>query len=55
MTSNRGCPAVLCDFVARVTEAGGRDFVPVEDRLASFDNDGTLWPEQPIIQAAANF
>ncbi len=49
---NDGPPRkAICDFVTRVTEAGGRDFVPVEDRIATFDNDGTLWPEQPIIQA----
>src|SRR5262249_40859231 len=36
------------DFVARVTKKGGPDFVPAEDRVATFDNDGTLWPEQPL-------
>jgi hypothetical protein len=30
-----------------VTTAGGPDFVPVADRIATFDNDGTLWTEQP--------
>jgi phosphoserine phosphatase len=40
------------DFVARVTREGGPDFVPVADRVAVFDNDGTLWTEQPLpIQA----
>ena len=34
-------------FVARVTTAGGSDFVPVAERIAVFDNDGTLWAEQP--------
>jgi phosphoglycolate phosphatase-like HAD superfamily hydrolase len=34
-------------FVARVTRAGGPDFVPATDRIAVFDNDGTLWSEQP--------
>ena len=38
--------AVL-DFVARVTEPGGADFVPESERIAVFDNDGTLWSEQP--------
>ncbi|MBA3481375.1 MAG: haloacid dehalogenase-like hydrolase [Pirellulales bacterium] len=38
----------LIDFVERVTKEGGPDFVPVEDRVAVFDNDGTLWCEQPI-------
>ena len=38
----------LIDFVARTTTAGGREFVPVPERIATFDNDGTLWCEQPI-------
>lgn len=36
------------DFVERVTAQGGRDFVPPEERIAVFDNDGTLWCEQPF-------
>ncbi|HEV8547377.1 MAG TPA: HAD family hydrolase [Polyangiaceae bacterium] len=35
-------------FVRRVTTAGGPDFVPVPERVAVFDNDGTLWSEQPM-------
>ena len=31
----------------KVTDAGSRDFVPVAERIAAFDNDGTLWTEQP--------
>jgi phosphoserine phosphatase len=38
--------AVLA-FVARVTQEGGPDFVPAAERIATFDNDGTLWAEQP--------
>jgi phosphoglycolate phosphatase-like HAD superfamily hydrolase len=38
--------AVL-EFVQRVTSEGP-DFVPVADRVAAFDNDGTLWVEQPL-------
>lgn len=38
--------AVL-EFVARTTTPGGPDFVPEEDRIAVFDNDGTLWCEHP--------
>ncbi len=38
----------IVDFVARVTLEGGPDFVPVAERIATFDNDGTLWSEQPI-------
>jgi phosphoserine phosphatase len=35
-------------FVERVTREGGPDFVPPAERVAVFDNDGTLWSEQPI-------
>jgi phosphoglycolate phosphatase-like HAD superfamily hydrolase len=38
----------IVDFVTRVTREGGPDFVPVAQRIATFDNDGTLWSEQPI-------
>ncbi|WFU54367.1 HAD family hydrolase [Bradyrhizobium pachyrhizi] len=38
----------ISDFVARVTAQGGRDFVPPAERIATFDNDGTLWTEQPF-------
>ena len=38
----------ITDFVARVTTPGGADFVPVAERIAVFDNDGTLWAEQPM-------
>jgi hypothetical protein len=32
----------IIDFVARVTEVDGKDFVAPEERIATFDNDGTL-------------
>jgi hypothetical protein len=35
-------------FVERTTREGGADAVPVEERIAVFDNDGTLWSEQPV-------
>ncbi len=35
-------------FVERVTKEGGPDFVPPPERIAVFDNDGTLWAEQPL-------
>jgi phosphoserine phosphatase len=38
----------LVEFVARVTEQGSPDFVPPLERIAVFDNDGTLWVEQPM-------
>lgn len=34
-------------FVEKVTKPGSPDFVPVSERIATFDNDGTLWSEQP--------
>ncbi len=40
--------AAIVDFVTRVTKEGGQDFVPVAERIATFDNDGTLWSEQPM-------
>ena len=40
--------ASILGFVARVTTQGGPDFVPVDQRIATFDNDGTLWVEQPM-------
>jgi phosphoglycolate phosphatase-like HAD superfamily hydrolase len=38
----------ITDFVAKVTKEGSPDFVPSEQRIATFDNDGTLWCEQPL-------
>jgi phosphoserine phosphatase len=39
----------ITDFVAKVTTPGSPDLVKAEDRIATFDNDGTLWCEQPVI------
>jgi hypothetical protein len=38
----------IVEFVEKVTTEGGPDFVPVAQRIATFDNDGTLWAEQPM-------
>ena len=38
----------IIDFVSDVTRSGGPDFVPIPERIAVFDHDGTLWVEQPI-------
>ena len=43
----------ITDFVARVTAQGSADFVPTEQRIATFDNDGTLWCERPVYFQAA--
>lgn len=40
--------SAITDFVAKVTRDGGADFVKPEERIAVFDNDGTLWSEQPV-------
>jgi phosphoglycolate phosphatase-like HAD superfamily hydrolase len=39
---------VIVQFVKDVTTEGGAKFVPPAERIAVFDNDGTLWPEQPM-------
>ncbi len=38
----------IMDFVTQTTQEGNPQFIPVEDRIAVFDNDGTLWCEQPL-------
>jgi heat shock protein HslJ/phosphoserine phosphatase len=44
------CPSkkAIVAFVEKVTAQGTADFVPVAERIAVFDNDGTLWPENPV-------
>src|SRR5205814_9716407 len=38
----------ILDFVAAVTRQGSPNFVPPSERIATFDNDGTLWVEHPM-------
>jgi hypothetical protein len=40
--------AAIIEFVESVTEEDADTFVPQDDRIAVFDNDGTLWSEQPV-------
>ena len=40
--------AEIIKFVEQVTQEGSSDFVPPAERIAVFDNDGTLWAEQPM-------
>src|SRR5450432_1878123 len=40
----------IMDYVEKVSKEGSPDFVPVKDRIATFDNDGTLWAEMPLVQ-----
>jgi hypothetical protein len=45
--NDTGAKKAIVEFVGRVTREGGPDFVPVSERIATFDNDGTLWSEKP--------
>jgi hypothetical protein len=38
----------IIEFITKVTKEGSPDFVPPAERIAVFDNDGTLWAEQPL-------
>ncbi|MGF1494939.1 MAG: HAD family hydrolase [Microcoleaceae cyanobacterium] len=44
--------SAIIDFVDQITDEASSDYIPVEDRIAVFDNDGTLWSERPLIQGA---
>jgi len=46
--NDTGPKHAITAFVERVTKPGSPDFVPVPERIAVFDNDGTLWCEQPL-------
>jgi len=46
--SEGAAKSAIIDFVTKVTAVGGSDFVPPAERIATFDNDGTLWLEKPI-------
>src|SRR5262245_60246798 len=46
--NERAAKKAIFQFVARATTNGSPDFVPIAERIAVFDNDGTLWCEQPI-------
>lgn len=38
----------ILSFVEKATSTSSPDFIPLEDRITTFDNDGTLWAEQPM-------
>lgn len=40
----------IIDYVSKTTDTASEKFIPVADRIATFDNDGTLWAEKPLIQ-----
>src|SRR5215831_7024620 len=40
----------IINYVKAVTDSNSKNFIPATDRIATFDNDGTLWPERPNVQ-----
>lgn len=44
---NTATKSAIMDFVKKITQKDGKDYVPPEERIATFDNDGTLWSEKP--------
>jgi len=46
--NDTGPKQAIIAFVEKVTKPGSPDFVPVAERIATFDNDGTLWAEKPM-------
>ena len=38
----------IIEYVKAISDTNSRDFIPIEDRIACFDNDGTLWSEKPF-------
>lgn len=44
---------LILEFVSEITRQGGRNYVPPADRIAVFDNDGTLWVEHPLYAQGA--
>jgi phosphoserine phosphatase len=46
--NDTGPKKAIVTFVEKVTKEGSPDFVPMAERIATFDNDGTLWAEQPM-------
>ena len=45
-----GNKSAIIDFVKQITQEDGPNYVQPEERIATFDNDGTLWSEQPVVQ-----
>ena len=46
--NDMGTKKAIIDFVTAVTTKGSPNFVPPQDWIATFDNDGTLWNENPF-------
>lgn len=47
--------AAILEFVAAVTDESGKDYVKPAERIAVFDNDGTLWVEYPMYTCTHRF
>jgi hypothetical protein len=45
----------IIEYVSKVTDSASGSFIPSVDRIATFDNDGTLWAERPYIQELFTF
>jgi hypothetical protein len=50
--NDRPAKAAILNFVKAATDASSKNFVPPEDRIATFDQDGTLWVEHPLYTQA---
>ncbi|MFN8415311.1 MAG: HAD family hydrolase [Cytophagaceae bacterium] len=48
--NNTPLKQAIIAYVTNITNFSSKDFIPVEDRIATFDNDGTLWSEKPLVQ-----
>ena len=46
--NNTATKSAIIDFVQRISQKDSKDYVPPQERIATFDNDGTLWAEKPI-------
>ena len=45
----------IITYIEKVVDSQSSGFIPVKDRIATFDNDGTLWAERPLVQEVFAF
>ena len=48
--NNGDLKSAIVSFVTNAVQRGGSGYIPPENRIATFDNDGTLWAEKPYVQ-----
>jgi hypothetical protein len=48
--NDRKVKLAIIDYIRTVTDSNNPNYIPIEDRIATFDNDGTLWAERPYVQ-----